>query len=152
MVIIRLARAGAKKRPFYHVVVKHKLSRRDGGCIERLGYFNPVARGAENRLLLDMERINYWEGVGAQKSDRVSLLLKEFKKHGSRTGAEYTDQKPAKKKKVEAVTAEETTQEAPASEEQTAASEETPAEEPKTEEATATEETPAKDADSEKAE
>jgi small subunit ribosomal protein S16 len=98
MVVIRLARTGAKKRPFYHVVVKHKLSARDGGCIERLGYFNPIARGGEIRLKLDLERIQYWTGVGAQTSDRVGLLVKELKKMGERTGSEYLAAKKPRKK------------------------------------------------------
>ena len=117
MVVIRLSRTGAKKRPFYHVVVKDKRSRRDGGCIERLGYFNPVAAGGETRLQLDTERLAYWMGVGAQTSDRVGNLVKEFKKHGVRTGAEYVEAKPAKKVKVEAKPAEEAdSSEAPAAE------------------------------------
>lgn len=98
MVVLRLSRTGAKKRPFYHVVAKTKRSRRDGGCIERLGYFNPIAKGAEVRLKLEMERIEYWLGVGAQTSDRVANLLKEFSKHGSRTGIEYNDTKQPRKK------------------------------------------------------
>ena len=100
MVVLRLSRTGAKKRPFYHVVAKTKRSRRDGGCIERLGYFNPIASGAEVRLKLEMERIEYWLGVGAQTSDRVGNLLKEFKKHGARTGAEYKELKQPRKKAV----------------------------------------------------
>lgn len=98
MVVLRLSRTGAKKRPFYHVVAKNKSSRRDGGCIERLGYFNPVASGAEVRLKLDMERVEYWLSVGAQTSDRVGSLLKEFKKHGVRTGAEHNDARQPRKK------------------------------------------------------
>ena len=101
MVVLRLARTGAKKRPFYHVVAKTKRSRRDGGCIERLGYFNPVAHGGEVRLQLDMARMEYWLGVGAQTSDRVSNLLKEFKKHGVRTAAQYNETRTPRKKAVE---------------------------------------------------
>ena len=91
MVVLRLSRTGAKKRPFYHVVAKTKRSRRDGGCIERLGYFNPVACGGEVRLKLEMERVDYWLNVGAQTSDRVGALITEFKKHGIRTGAEHNE-------------------------------------------------------------
>lgn len=76
MVSIRLARGGAKKRPFYHIVVTDSRKRRDSGYIERLGYFNPRAIGQEVRLHVDMERINYWQGVGAKPSDRVESLLK----------------------------------------------------------------------------
>lgn len=80
MVVIRLSRAGAKKRPFYHMVVTDSRKRRDGSCIERIGYFNPVARGQEVRLHLEMDRLTHWLGVGAQMSDRVTSLLKEHNK------------------------------------------------------------------------
>lgn len=80
MVIIRLSRAGAKKRPFYHMVVTDSRKRRDGSSIERIGYFNPVARGQEVRLHLDMDRLTHWQNVGAQLSDRVSSLVKEHNK------------------------------------------------------------------------
>jgi len=79
MVTIRLARGGMKKRPFYHVVVTDSRNRRDGRYIERLGYFNPTAKGQEVRLLVDKERIDYWVGKGAQTSDRVSGLIKGYK-------------------------------------------------------------------------
>lgn len=77
MVSIRLARGGAKKRPFYHIVVTDSRKRRDSGYIERLGYFNPRATGQEVRLHVDMERVNYWQGVGAKASERVATLLKD---------------------------------------------------------------------------
>ncbi|CAI8768665.1 30S ribosomal subunit protein S16 [Methylococcus capsulatus] len=80
MVSIRLARGGAKKRPFYHVVVAESRSKRDGRYIERVGFFNPIARGQEERLRLDEGRIAYWIGTGAKASDRVASLIKEFKK------------------------------------------------------------------------
>lgn len=80
MVVIRLSRAGAKKRPFYHMVVTDSRQRRDSNYVEELGYFNPIARGQEKRLHLDLEKISYWQGVGAQLSDRVKTLVKEFKK------------------------------------------------------------------------
>lgn len=80
MITIRLARGGAKKRPFYHVVVTDSRKRRDSGYIERLGYFNPVARGQEVRLHLEKDRIEHWVGLGAQFSDRVSALWKEASK------------------------------------------------------------------------
>ena len=75
MVTIRLARGGAKKRPFYHVVVADSRRSRDGRFIERVGFFNPVARGQEERLRIDRERIEYWQGQGAQLSARVQKLL-----------------------------------------------------------------------------
>ena len=80
MVVIRLSRGGAKKRPFYHVVVSDKRNPRDGRCIERVGYFNPLARGKEIPLSLQMDRIQYWVSVGAQPSDRVQSLLKAAEK------------------------------------------------------------------------
>jgi small subunit ribosomal protein S16 len=75
MVKIRLARGGAKKRPFYHIVVADARSKRDGRRIERIGFFNPLARGQEERLRLDLERVDYWTGVGAQLSERVQNLV-----------------------------------------------------------------------------
>jgi small subunit ribosomal protein S16 len=80
MVVIRLSRAGAKKRPFYHMVVTDSRKRRDGSYIERIGYFNPVARGQEVRLHVELEKLSHWQNVGAQLSDRVSSLIKEFNK------------------------------------------------------------------------
>ncbi len=76
MVTIRLSRGGCKKRPFYNIVVKDSRTKRDGRFIERLGFFNPTAQGAEERLRIDNERISYWVGQGAQTSDRVASLIK----------------------------------------------------------------------------
>lgn len=76
MVTIRLSRGGAKKRPFYHITVADSRSARDGRYIERLGFFNPVARGQEESLRVDQERVEYWLGQGAQMSDRVAKLVK----------------------------------------------------------------------------
>jgi len=76
MVIIRLTRGGAKKKPFYHVVVADSRRARDGRVIERIGFFNPLAKGQEERLRLDQSRIDYWIGQGAQPSDRVAKLIK----------------------------------------------------------------------------
>ena len=80
MVTIRLARGGAKKRPFYHVVVTDSRNRRDGKYIERVGFFNPIAQGGEVRLQLNQERVQYWLSHGAQTSDRVASLIKEHRK------------------------------------------------------------------------
>jgi small subunit ribosomal protein S16 len=77
MVTIRLARGGAKKRPFYHIVVTDSRNRRDGRFIERVGFFNPVARGNEERLRVNRERVEHWTAQGAQTSDRVASLLKK---------------------------------------------------------------------------
>ena len=78
MVKIRLARGGAKKKPFYSIVATDSRKRRDSAYIERLGYFNPVARGQEVRLTIEQHRIDYWTSKGAQISDRVKQLIKEF--------------------------------------------------------------------------
>ena len=80
MVVIRLSRAGAKKRPFYHIVVTDSRRRRDGNYIESIGYFNPVARGQEVRLHLEEDKLTHWQSVGAQLSDRVRSLTKELNK------------------------------------------------------------------------
>jgi small subunit ribosomal protein S16 len=77
MVKIRLARGGAKKRPFYHIVVADSRNKRDGRRIERIGFFNPIARGQEERLRLNLDRVDYWTGVGAQLSERVQHLVTE---------------------------------------------------------------------------
>ena len=77
MVSIRLSRGGAKKRPFYHIVVTDSRNRRDGRYIERLGYFNPVAVGEERGLKVNLERVDYWLSPGAQPSDRVANLMKQ---------------------------------------------------------------------------
>ena len=79
MVKIRLARGGAKKKPFYSIVATDSRKRRDSGYIERIGYFNPVARGQEVRLTIEEDRLDYWSSKGAQISDRVKQLVKEFK-------------------------------------------------------------------------
>ena len=76
MVTIRLARGGSKKRPFYHVTVADSRNSRDGRYIERVGFFNPQARGQEVGLRIDSERLEYWMGQGAQLSDRVRKLVK----------------------------------------------------------------------------
>jgi small subunit ribosomal protein S16 len=80
MVIIRLARGGATKRPFYHIVVTDRRNRRDGRYIERLGFFNPIAAGGEDRLRVDLERADHWLAKGAQISERVAHLLKQHRK------------------------------------------------------------------------
>ncbi|ARB75337.1 30S ribosomal protein S16 [Pasteurella multocida] len=80
MVTIRLSRGGAKKRPFYQIVVADSRSPRDGRFIERVGFFNPLATGKAERLRLDLDRVNAWVEKGASLSDRVSALVKEAQK------------------------------------------------------------------------
>jgi small subunit ribosomal protein S16 len=88
MVSIRLSRGGAKKRPFYHIVVTDQRNRRDGRYIERVGFFNPVAQGAEEKLRVDIDRVDHWIGHGAKPSDRVSTLIKNFRKDQASAAAE----------------------------------------------------------------
>ena len=78
MVTIRLSRVGTKKRPFYYIVVTDSRKKRDGRSIERLGFFNPIATGKEQRLNIDTARIDYWIANGAQASQRVARLLKDY--------------------------------------------------------------------------
>jgi small subunit ribosomal protein S16 len=85
MVVIRLSRGGANKRPFYQVVVADKRRARDGRCIERIGYFNPIAAGKDIRLLLNYERVQYWISQGAQPSERVQQLIKTYEKTAATT-------------------------------------------------------------------
>lgn len=80
MVTIRLARGGAKKRPFYQIVVADSRNARNGRFIERIGFFNPIATGQAESLRLDLDRIEHWVGQGATVSERVSALIKDAKK------------------------------------------------------------------------
>ena len=80
MVSIRLSRAGAKKRPFYHLVVTDSRNSRDGRYIERLGFFNPIGKEDGENVRIDLERVDYWLGQGAQPSDRVASILKVHRK------------------------------------------------------------------------
>ncbi len=88
MVKIRLTRGGAKKRPFYHIIVTDSRAARDGRNIERVGYFNPIATGGEKRVELDTERVKHWLGQGAQMTDKVRNLYRE-------AGQETTQAAPA---------------------------------------------------------
>jgi len=139
MVKIRLARGGAKKKPFYSIVATDSRKRRDSGYIERIGYFNPVARGQEVRLQLEEDRLAYWISQGAQISDRVQQLAKEYKdpsirekylaaKTAKKAAAEKAklDAEAKAKTELEAVAKAEAAEEAPAEE---APAEEAPAEE-----------------------
>lgn len=87
MVSIRLSRGGAKKRPFYHIVVTDERNRRDGRYIERLGFFNPIATTSEEKLRIDVERVDYWVGHGAKTSGRVASLLKGYRRAQSGSDA-----------------------------------------------------------------
>ena len=80
MVTIRLARGGSKKRPFYHINVADSRRSRDGRFVERIGFYNPIARGAEEGLRIELERFDYWVRQGAQVSDRVAKIVKDYRK------------------------------------------------------------------------
>ena len=81
MVVIRLARGGSKKRPFYNIVAADSRNRRDGRFIERVGFYNPLASGQAEVLRLSLDRVNYWKGVGAQLSPTVERLVKQAAKN-----------------------------------------------------------------------
>lgn len=78
MVVIRLARGGARNRPFYNMVVADSRNRRDGRFVERIGFYNPVAAKTEEGLRVALDRLTYWTGVGAQVSPTVSRLVKQY--------------------------------------------------------------------------
>lgn len=80
MVIIRLTRRGGKNQPFYHVVVTDSRKRQGGAALEQIGYFNPVARGKDIELRLDLSRVDYWQQRGAKQSERVRALVAAYRK------------------------------------------------------------------------
>ena len=80
MVVIRLARGGAKKRPFFNIVATDSRNRRDGRFIERIGFYNPMASGGEEPVRIVLDRLAYWQGVGAQLSPTVARLVQAGKK------------------------------------------------------------------------
>ena len=148
MVIIRLARSGAKKNPYYFITVADERRPRDGKFIERLGFFNPSASGQEERLRLDLDKLNEWVAKGAQLSERVQSLVKEANLSPEELQAKLDAKKAkadAKKAAIEAKLAKEAEEKA-AEEAAAAAEEEAPAEEaPAEEEAPADEESEEKD-------
>jgi small subunit ribosomal protein S16 len=83
MVTIRLTRRGATNQPFYHVVVTDSRKRQGGSSLEQVGYFNPIARKGEPKLKLDLARIEFWVGKGAQQSDRVRTLVRDYRKQAA---------------------------------------------------------------------
>ncbi len=117
MVIIRLARGGAKKNPFYNVVVADSRNRRDGRFIERVGFYNPSAKSGAESLRFDKERVAYWQSNGAQLSETVARLVK-FHAKGPEfaVAAKVKDAAKAEAKKTAAVVAKAAEAEAPAAE------------------------------------
>jgi small subunit ribosomal protein S16 len=148
MVVIRLSRAGAKKRPFYHICVSDRRNKRDGRFIERIGFYNPIAKDSEEKIRFDNERYEHWTSVGAKPSDTVLMLLKRSKMTDEEI-QKLEDKKTARqeKKKQEKILKQ---QEEAAKEEAEAPAEEAPAEEAPAEEAPA-EEAPAEEAPAEEA-
>jgi small subunit ribosomal protein S16 len=140
MVKIRLSRAGANKRPFYHLVVTDSRNKRDGRYIERLGFYNPFGKEKEEDIRVDLDRVQFWVERGAQISDRVKKLLKLIKiSKEDREKIKNLKQEKRKLKKHEAklanqAPAEEVKEEAPAEEVKEEAKEEAPAEEAPAEE------------------
>lgn len=144
MVVIRLSRGGAKKAPFYNIVVADKRNRRDGRFIERVGYFNPQARGKDTRLEINKERIEHWIGQGAQPSDRVTHLFKAFLKQDEKV---MKAAPPRKEQKIAQQEASKAAAKKKLEEEKKAAAEEAKAEEAAA--APAEEEKPAEEAKAE---
>lgn len=99
VVTIRLARHGGKKKPFYHVTVAERSAKRDGRFIERVGFYNPVAKGREEELRIDLERVDYWLSTGAQPTDRVKQLVASWRKSVAQQALEDSsaDAEPAEK-------------------------------------------------------
>ena len=154
MVVIRLSRAGAKKRPFYHICVSDRRNKRDGRFIEKIGFFNPIAKSGEEKIKVDIERFEYWTSVGAQPSETVEMLIERSKL--SDKEIEKIEKKKSdlvqKRKQKAALEAKQKEEEAPKEE---AAAEEAPKEEAPAEEApkeeAAAEEAPKEEAPAEEA-
>ena len=154
MLTIRLARAGVKKRPFFHIRVADSRKPRDGRFIEKVGYFNPIASGQEVRLEIDQERVDFWISQGAQLSDRVTTLLKRNAETPEQTEQRHALKEAKRLKKLSDKAALKVVEEAPAEEAAPAAeapAAEAPAEEaaeaPAEEAAPAAEEAPAEEAE-----
>ena len=143
MLKIRLARAGAKKKPFFHITVADSRMPRDGRFIERIGYFNPISRGKEVRLEVNQVRIDYWISKGAQVSERVLTLIKENNETPEKR-IKREEKKGKRRLQRIAKRAEMKSEEVPVEEAKSAEAkaEEAPVEEAKAEEAPAEEETP----------
>ena len=149
MLTIRLARAGAKKRPFFHITVADSRKPRDGRFVERVGYFNPISSGKEVRLEINQERIDYWLSQGAQVSDRVLTLIKEKNETPEEKAKREQTKEKRRLRKVAKRVAAKPAEETPAEEPVEAAAEETPAEEPVAEETPAEEPVEAADTSTE---
>ena len=151
MVVVRLAKSGAKKNPYYFITVADSRKPRDGAFIERLGFFNPSAKGSEERMRFNIERLDHWIGQGAQLSDKVKELAKDARLSPDELQEKLERKKEKRDKRKEAIKAKKVAElEAKAKEAEEAAAEEAPAEEAPAEEAPA-EEAPAEEAAAEEA-
>ena len=115
MVVIRLARTGTKKRPFYHIAVADKRAPRDGRFIEHIGFYNPIAAGQAERVRLDLERADYWIGVGAQPTQKVASIIKTAREEQPAT-ATADDVDNTEQQQAEVIAEEESTETAEESE------------------------------------
>jgi small subunit ribosomal protein S16 len=160
MVVVRLAKSGAKKNPYYFITVADSRKPRDGAFIERLGFFNPSAKGSEERMRFNVERLDHWISQGAQLSDKVKELAKDARLSPDDLQSKLDTKKQKRNQKKEAVKAKKIAEleaqakeveEAEAAEEEAPAAEETPAEEeaPAAEETPAEEEAPAEESEEE---
>ena len=95
MVTIRLARHGSKKSPFYHITVADRAAKRDGRFVERVGFYNPLARGNAETLRVDLERLDYWLSVGARPSDTVKKLVQRARKLATAAESPTVEAEPA---------------------------------------------------------
>ena len=151
MVIVRLAKSGAKKNPYYFITVADSRKPRDGAFIERLGFFNPSAKGSEERMRFNIDRLDHWIGQGAQLSDKVKELAKDARLSPDELQEKLERKKEKRDKKKEAIKAKKVAEleakaEEAAAEETT--TEEAPADEAPAEEAS-TEESPAEESEEE---
>ncbi|MGB2203688.1 MAG: 30S ribosomal protein S16, partial [Gammaproteobacteria bacterium] len=151
MVVVRLAKSGAKKNPYYFITVADSRKPRDGAFIERLGFFNPSAKGSEERMRFNVERLDHWISQGAQLSDKVKELAKDARLSPDDLQSKLDAKKEKRNQKKEAIKAKKIAEleaqakeneEAKAAEEESQVAEEAPAVE---EEAPAAEETPAEE-------
>ena len=157
MVIVRLAKSGAKKNPYYFITVADSRKPRDGAFIERLGFFNPSAKGSEERMRFNIERLDHWIAQGAQLSDKVNELAKDARLSSDELHEKLERKKDRRQKKKDLIKAKKVAEleaqakEAEEAKAEEAANEEAPAEEAVTEEAPAEEEAPVEEAVTEEA-
>ena len=163
MVVVRLAKSGAKKNPYYFITVADSRKPRDGAFIERLGFFNPSAKGSEERMRFNVERLDHWISQGAQLSDRVKELAKDARLSPEDLQSKLDTKKEKRNQKKEAIKAKKIAEleaqakeneEAKAAEEESQVAEEASAEEeaPAAEETPAEEEAPAEETPAEESE